>query len=157
LGDDYFHFDPVKHLMLGERTSKLYRLGDRLVVQVARVSLDDRKVDFCFPKTADSVATPEKPAPKTKSAKKRAARKKKTALEKAPADGATSPATKEDKSSPEMVVFNPYVGQDGLDVIRGLMTDEPPVQISGDAASEEEEAKKRHHKRRRHHSRRRKE
>ncbi len=46
LGKDYFHFEPVKHRMLGERTRKMYRLGDRLRICVARVSLDDRKIDF---------------------------------------------------------------------------------------------------------------
>ncbi len=54
LGDEYFHFDPVKHLMLGERTGKLFRLGDRVAVQVASVNLDDRKIGFCFPKTDKS-------------------------------------------------------------------------------------------------------
>jgi ribonuclease R len=56
LGDEYFHFDPVKHLMLGERTGKLFRLGDRVAVQVASVNLDDRKIGFCFPK-ADKTIT----------------------------------------------------------------------------------------------------
>jgi ribonuclease R len=46
LGRDYFHFDPVKHHLLGERTKKRYRLGDRLRVKVARVDLDTSKIDF---------------------------------------------------------------------------------------------------------------
>jgi ribonuclease R len=46
LGDDYFQFDPSHHRMIGERTRKIYRLGDRVRVQVARVDLDDRKIDF---------------------------------------------------------------------------------------------------------------
>lgn len=58
LGDEYFHFDPVKHLMVGERSNKVYRLGDRVVVQVARVSLDDRKIDFCFPRAAGDAPKP---------------------------------------------------------------------------------------------------
>lgn len=49
LGDEYFHYDPVKHLMLGERSGKLYRLGDRVVVQVAKVNLDERKIEFTWP------------------------------------------------------------------------------------------------------------
>lgn len=51
LGNEYFHFDPAKHLMLGERSGKKYRLGDRVIVQVMRVNIDERKVDFSFPKT----------------------------------------------------------------------------------------------------------
>lgn len=46
LGDDYFQFDPSHHRMIGERTHKIYRLGDKVRVQVARVDLDDRKIDF---------------------------------------------------------------------------------------------------------------
>ena len=46
LANDYFHFDPIKHRMLGERTNQSYRLGDRLRVKVARVDLDERKIDF---------------------------------------------------------------------------------------------------------------
>jgi ribonuclease R len=46
LGKDYFHFDSGKHHLLGERTKKRYRLGDRLQVKVARVDLDTSKIDF---------------------------------------------------------------------------------------------------------------
>jgi ribonuclease R len=46
LGDDYFQFDPSHHRMVGERTRKIFRLGDTVRVQVARVDLDDRKIDF---------------------------------------------------------------------------------------------------------------
>ena len=46
LGNDYFHFDAVKHQLSGERTRKRYRLGDRLRVRVARVDLDASRIDF---------------------------------------------------------------------------------------------------------------
>jgi ribonuclease R len=46
LPSDYFHFDPGKHTLLGERTAKRYRLGDRLRVKVARVDLETTKIDF---------------------------------------------------------------------------------------------------------------
>jgi ribonuclease R len=46
MGDDYYHFDPVHHRLLGERTGTIYRLADRVRVQVARVDLDERKIDF---------------------------------------------------------------------------------------------------------------
>lgn len=46
LDSDYYAFDAVKHRMVGERSGKVYRLGDRLKVLVARVDLDDRKIDF---------------------------------------------------------------------------------------------------------------
>ncbi len=43
---DYFHFDPVGHRLTGDRTGRVYRLGDTLRVKVAAVNIDDRKVDF---------------------------------------------------------------------------------------------------------------
>merc|ERR1712000_402681 len=43
---DYYHFDSVKHRLIGERTRRSFRLGDKLWVRVAGVDLDDRKVDF---------------------------------------------------------------------------------------------------------------
>ncbi|WP_044409820.1 ribonuclease R [Thiomicrospira microaerophila] len=46
LGEDYFHFDPVRHCLKGERTGQVYRLGDRVEVQVAQVVLDTRKIDL---------------------------------------------------------------------------------------------------------------
>ncbi|HKK04339.1 MAG TPA: ribonuclease R [Gammaproteobacteria bacterium] len=46
LSNDYYHFDPVKHRLLGERTNRMYRLADPLRVRVVRVDLDDRKIDF---------------------------------------------------------------------------------------------------------------
>ena len=46
LGSDYFHFDKAKHQMLGERTGKRYRLGDRVRVKIVRVDLETTKIDF---------------------------------------------------------------------------------------------------------------
>jgi ribonuclease R len=43
---DYYHYDPVNHRLVGELTSRQYQLGDRLTVEVSRVSLEDRKIDF---------------------------------------------------------------------------------------------------------------
>jgi len=46
LPKDFYHFDPVRHLLEGERTRARYRLGDAVRVQVLRASMEDRKVDF---------------------------------------------------------------------------------------------------------------
>jgi ribonuclease R len=46
LPDDYYHFDPIKHELSGERAGKRFRLGDVVEVRVARVDLDERKIDF---------------------------------------------------------------------------------------------------------------
>ena len=57
---DYFHFDPIGHRLTGDRTGKVYRLGDTLRVKVAAVNIDDRKIDFVL---ADGVAGPGKGRP----------------------------------------------------------------------------------------------
>ncbi len=46
LPNDYYHFDPVRKLMTGERRRKQFRLGDRVSVLVLRASLEERKIDF---------------------------------------------------------------------------------------------------------------
>merc|ERR1712000_426964 len=46
LANDYYHFDSVKHGLIGERTRRSFRLGDKLWVRVTGVDLDERKVDF---------------------------------------------------------------------------------------------------------------
>ena len=46
LHNDYYHFDPAGHRLRGERTGRVYRLGDQVRVKVVRVNLDDRKIDF---------------------------------------------------------------------------------------------------------------
>ncbi|MDH3287611.1 MAG: ribonuclease R [Betaproteobacteria bacterium] len=46
LGNDYFHYDAAKHQLMGERTRKRFRLGDRVQVTLVRVDLDTSKIDF---------------------------------------------------------------------------------------------------------------
>ncbi len=46
LPHDYYHYEAAQHRLIGERTRQVFRLGDELVVRVARVELDDRKVDL---------------------------------------------------------------------------------------------------------------
>ena len=46
LGQDYFHFDPTSHQLKGERTGVNFRLGDSVKIKVARVDLDEKKMDF---------------------------------------------------------------------------------------------------------------
>jgi ribonuclease R len=46
LPSDYFHFDSVKHMLVGERSGRHYRLGDRMKVKIVRVDLEASKIDF---------------------------------------------------------------------------------------------------------------
>jgi ribonuclease R len=52
LGNDYFQFDPARHELLGERTGRRFRLGDRLRVKLARVNLESSKIDFVLEEAA---------------------------------------------------------------------------------------------------------
>ncbi|MGR2739813.1 ribonuclease R [Billgrantia sp. Q4P2] len=63
LPSDYYHYEPEKHRLKGERTGMSYRLGDGVTVQVARVDLNDRKIDFAL--------EDEKPRPKREPRKRR--------------------------------------------------------------------------------------
>jgi ribonuclease R len=46
LGGDYFKFDETRQELRGERTGIRYSVGARVRVQVSRVDLDGRKIDF---------------------------------------------------------------------------------------------------------------
>lgn len=46
LSNDYYRFDPIRHCLEGERSRKVYRLGDSVEVRVVRVDLDEKKIDL---------------------------------------------------------------------------------------------------------------
>jgi len=46
MADDYYRFVENGHLLKGENTGKVYRLGDKVEVQVIRVNMDVRQVDL---------------------------------------------------------------------------------------------------------------
>ncbi len=46
LGGEYFRFDEARQELRGERTGMRYAIGTRVRVQVSRVDLDGRKIDF---------------------------------------------------------------------------------------------------------------
>jgi ribonuclease R len=46
MADDYYRFVEGAHLLRGENTHKVYRLGDKVRVQVLRVNMDVRQVDL---------------------------------------------------------------------------------------------------------------
>jgi ribonuclease R len=43
---DYFHFDAVRHALIGERSGRTFQLAGRVMVKVARVDLERAKIDF---------------------------------------------------------------------------------------------------------------
>ena len=48
LGSDYFHFDAARHQMMGERTGKRYRLGDKVRIRVVQVDIETSRIDFAL-------------------------------------------------------------------------------------------------------------
>lgn len=75
LPSDYFHFDATKHSLLGERSGKQYRLGDRLRVKLVRVDLETSKIDFVL---ADPDKKPARSKAKVLSKTKASSKSKKS-------------------------------------------------------------------------------
>src|SRR5207244_9698689 len=46
MADDYYRFLEGAHALRGENTHKVYRLGDKVAVQVIRVNMDVRQIDL---------------------------------------------------------------------------------------------------------------
>jgi ribonuclease R len=46
LPDDYYHYDDMSHSLVGQRTERTFRLGDKVQVTVVRVDLSRRQLDF---------------------------------------------------------------------------------------------------------------
>ncbi|HZG61662.1 MAG TPA: ribonuclease R [Anoxybacillus sp.] len=46
LTDDYYRYDERHYAMIGERTGKVYRIGDEITVRVINVNKEERIVDF---------------------------------------------------------------------------------------------------------------
>jgi ribonuclease R len=85
LGGEYYHFDEVRQELRGERTGIRYAVGTKVRVQVSRVDLDGRKIDFRLVKEVD----PGRAA--AKQAVERAGRKKASATRPARGDAAREP------------------------------------------------------------------
>lgn len=46
LPNDFYHYDVIRHSLIGKSRGKTYRLGDFVLVRVVGVNLDERKIDF---------------------------------------------------------------------------------------------------------------
>jgi ribonuclease R len=85
LGGEYYRFDEVRQELRGERTGIRYATGARVQVQVSRVDLDGRRIDFRLVRETDEARAPSravagKPVAKV-AAKKRAPKTAVEALE----------------------------------------------------------------------------
>ena len=73
LGGEYFRFDEARQELRGERTGIRYAIGTRVQIQVSRVDLDGRKIDFRLVNPAEEFSArqlrdkgPSKPGPSGK-------------------------------------------------------------------------------------------
>ncbi len=48
LDNDYYHFDMVTQKLVGERSGRVFRLGDQITVKVMSVNLDEKMIDFAL-------------------------------------------------------------------------------------------------------------
>jgi ribonuclease R len=60
--DDFYVFDEMRRNLVGRRTRRMIRLGDKLTVQVARVDTFKKQVDFQLAVEERKVAAPRPPA-----------------------------------------------------------------------------------------------
>jgi ribonuclease R len=105
LGSEYFLFNDSLHELRGERTGLRYRLGDRVHVQVARVDLEARRIEFKLERPTDRktlLATPAEPrqkaARKGESVEERRARQHTVQGRKAATRKSREPATQAGKA-----------------------------------------------------------
>lgn len=68
LPNDYYHFDPIRKTLTGERTAREFRLGDRVEIIVLKASVEDRRIDFRLVEERGAKPLPVrgKPAKRTK-------------------------------------------------------------------------------------------
>jgi ribonuclease R len=59
MADDYYRFVDRAHLLKGENTGKVYRLGDRVRVQVVKVDMERRQIDLGLTEILDRVRRSE--------------------------------------------------------------------------------------------------
>ncbi len=61
LTDDYYYFEEASHSLIGRRTQRRFRLGDKVQVQVVRVDQQRRQLDFrVVEKKASRAARPQR-------------------------------------------------------------------------------------------------
>ena len=80
MADDYYRFVEEQHVLRGENTKKIYRLGDKVVVQVVKVDMERRQVDLGLVEILERVRRdervrgPHRSAVRTKSEKRKTQR-----------------------------------------------------------------------------------
>ncbi|HHX83645.1 MAG TPA: VacB/RNase II family 3'-5' exoribonuclease, partial [Pseudomonadaceae bacterium] len=69
LRNDYYHFDAVSHTLTGEQSGLSFHLGDQVRVVVARVDLDERKIELQLVDNGTAAKGPGRSLPQRKRGK----------------------------------------------------------------------------------------
>jgi ribonuclease R len=78
MADDYYRYLESSHTLQGENTRKVYRLGDRVRVQVVRVDLERRQIDLGLVEILESLREDERRrGPKRSSARPKVEQRRK--------------------------------------------------------------------------------
>jgi len=59
MADDYYRFVERQHILRGENTGRVFRLGDRVTVQVIKVDMERRMIDLGLSEILNRVRTAE--------------------------------------------------------------------------------------------------
>jgi ribonuclease R len=76
MADDYYRFVDGAHLLRGENTQKVYRLGDKVKVQVIRVDMELRQIDLGLVEILERVREGERGPRRSKASPKSDKRRK---------------------------------------------------------------------------------
>ena len=78
LGGEYFKFDEARQELRGERSGIRYAIGTRVRIQVSRVDLDGRKIDFRLVREGEDLASAKPARDKSPASPASATAKKRT-------------------------------------------------------------------------------
>jgi ribonuclease R len=76
MADDYYRFVESAHMLRGENTHKVYRLGDKVNVQVVRVNMEVRQIDLGLVDVLERVRRGERGPQRSKARPKHESRRK---------------------------------------------------------------------------------
>ncbi|MFM8534900.1 MAG: RNB domain-containing ribonuclease, partial [Acidimicrobiia bacterium] len=60
MADDYYRYREQQHVLFGENTRKIYRLGDQVKVQIIRVDMERRQIDLGLEDVLEAVRRDER-------------------------------------------------------------------------------------------------
>jgi ribonuclease R len=107
LQSDFYHHEPARHELKGQRTGRTYRLGDEVMVIVAAANLDERKVDFNLVEEYPDAHSAPPRAKKRKPRSKPAARTDGQKTSRPPATNQSKPRSKGPRKSTKAATGNP--------------------------------------------------